>query len=434
MGQELVGGLGAAGHDDEVAVDRATVDDELANPALAALRLDRLRPPLSEVDHLRHRDARLAQHAGRGQATVVHREYGGALAGPDRPGVDEPADGAGEHDPDEVVTGEHERLLGDPRGHDHVVGPHLDEEVAAVDGHEAAFVDADRPCRRQHLDARVAGALSESARVGDPVGVGEQAAARLGALVHERDVAATLGRFDGCFEAGAAAADDEHLHVAVLDVEAICRGAGRIDRSEPGGAPQELLVQRPQPLRPDEHLVVEARRRERPADLVRDRHPVPIERADDVLALDDDALTERLGADADVGNAVHRHLAVRAVSGAAEQSSGPVVLEAAGEDAPPGRVQGRRDRVARVSLEALAVELEREALAPVDTLVWACREARHQVAETSSAAFGFGAGASGSQVRTTSFVRVSRSARNQASQPCRWNHHSVCTPAALSRK
>ena len=208
----------------------------------------------------------------------------------------------------------------------------------------------------------------------------------------------------------------------MLDVEAICRGAGRIDRSEPGGAPQELLVQRPQPLRPDEHLVVEARRRERPADLVRDRHPVPIERADDVLALDDDALAERLGADADVGIAVHRHLAVRAVPGAAEQPSGPVVLEAAGEDAPPGRVQGRRDRVAAISRRAV----DREALAPVDTLVWACREARSAGGDL-SAACGFGAGLR--EPGAHDLVRVGIALGEEPGLAAvRRNHHSAARP------
>ena len=36
--------------------------------------------------------------------------------------------------------------------------------------------------------------------------------------------------------------------------------------------------------------------------------------------------------------------------------------------------------------------------------------------------------------QSTSFVRVSRSARNQAPQPERWYHHSRCTPATLRRK
>jgi hypothetical protein len=38
------------------------------------------------------------------------------------------------------------------------------------------------------------------------------------------------------------------------------------------------------------------------------------------------------------------------------------------------------------------------------------------------------------RVKWTSFVRVSRSAMNQARQPERWNHHSRCTPATFVRK
>ena len=41
---------------------------------------------------------------------------------------------------------------------------------------------------------------------------------------------------------------------------------------------------------------------------------------------------------------------------------------------------------------------------------------------------------SGSAVHSTTLVRVSRSARNQARQPERWNHHSRWTPATLRRK
>ena len=42
--------------------------------------------------------------------------------------------------------------------------------------------------------------------------------------------------------------------------------------------------------------------------------------------------------------------------------------------------------------------------------------------------------APGSSVNMTSFVRVSRSAMNQAPQPERWYHHSRCTPATFARK
>ena len=40
----------------------------------------------------------------------------------------------------------------------------------------------------------------------------------------------------------------------------------------------------------------------------------------------------------------------------------------------------------------------------------------------------------GTSIESTSFVRVSRSAVNQASQPLRWHHHSRWTPAALRLK
>jgi hypothetical protein len=103
----------------------------------------------------------------------------------------------------------------------------------------------------------------------------------------------------------------------------------RIELAETGGAPEELLVQGPRGTWADERAVVEADRRERAADLVGERHEVEVERPADVLALDDGTIADRLGADADVRDAVDRHLAVRTVARAAQQSPRPVVLEGA---------------------------------------------------------------------------------------------------------
>src|SRR5207253_11404669 len=132
----------------------------------------------------------------------------------------------------------------------------------------------------------------------------------------------------------------------------------------------------------------------------------------------------RLDADAHVRDAVDLHHAVRALAGAAEEPARAVVLEAAREDAPARGEQGRADRVARVRLDRPALEGERHAPRAIDPLARLWRQP-HLVRA---------AAAAGSSVFSTSFVRVSRSARNQSSQPKRWYHHSRWTPATFRRK
>ena len=127
---------------------------------------------------------------------------------------------------------------------------------------------------------------------------------------------------------------------------------------EAGGVAQHLLVQRPQPPRADEGLVVEARRRERAADGVGHGHHVVLEAGGGVEVLDRHALAHRLGAGAHAGRAVDGHEAVGALPGAAQQAAPAVVLEAARERALAGGEQRRGDGVARERLDALAVEGE----------------------------------------------------------------------------
>ena len=142
----------------------------------------------------------------------------------------------------------------------------------------------------------------------------------------------------------------------------------RVELPEAGCAAQELLVQRPGLARPDEGAVVEADGRERTADLVRERHEVEVERPAHVLPLDDRTLADRLGADADVRNAVDGHLTVRAVAGAAEKSAWTVVLEGAREDTLACREGGGRDRVAFEAGDLPPGEGERHRLRAVDPL------------------------------------------------------------------
>ena len=132
------------------------------------------------------------------------------------------------------------------------------------------------------------------------------------------------GRRSSC----GAAADHEHLDVAVLDVIAPLSVAVFVDLAEPGDAAQELLVERPEPARSDHRPVVEPHRGERPADLVRDREQVVVEGPADVLRLHPHSSGERRHAGAHVRNAVDGQHAVRAGALAAEEPARAVVLEA----------------------------------------------------------------------------------------------------------
>ena len=253
-----------------------------------------------------------------------------ALARLDREVADEPAHAVGEHHADEVVPREDERLLGRARGDDDPLGAEAVEDGAGVDRDEPALPDPERARRREHLDARRA-ARSRSA----------------GVLVDEDDARARPSRPRARPRGRPAPPPTTSTRaLPVLGVVAARVPGVLIELPEAGGAPQELLVQRPRGARPDERAVVEADRRERAADLVGQRHEVEVERPADVLALDDGALADRLGADANVRHAVDGHLAVRAVARAAEEPARPVVLERAREDALSGR-ERRRARSCR---------------------------------------------------------------------------------------
>src|SRR4051812_18085290 len=105
------------------------------------------------------------------------------------------------------------------------------------------------------------------------------------------------------------------------------------------------------------------------------------------------ALSRRLAAGADPGRAVDRYERVRAPAADTELAAFAVVLEAPREDAPPLRIERRRDGVPRERLDGAPVERERDRARAVDALAGLRRKARHQA----------------SAVHSTSFVRVSRS-------------------------
>ena len=328
MCEKLVGRLRAAGHDDEIAVDRLAVDGDLANLPLAALRADRPRLLLPEVDELGDRDAGPAEVVDRGEATIVDGENDGAFARLQRPEVDEPPDCGREDDADEIVAREHQGLIRRARCADHVLGAESDEQVAVLDRDETALVDADRRRRSEDVDADVSRADDECTCLADRVRIREQIAPGLRPLVDESDVIAPSCRVDRRLEPSATAPDDEGVDVAMLDVETLSALGLRVERAKASGIPQELLVERPESLGPDERLVVETRWCERSTELVGHRHPVAVERTEDVLRLDDGTRRRGQRADTHVRDAVHRHQAVGAVAGAALEPARAVVLEA----------------------------------------------------------------------------------------------------------
>src|SRR5207245_1073800 len=135
------------------------------------------------------------------------------------------------------------------------------------------------------------------------------------------------------------------------------------------------------------------------------------------LRADDGAGARRFDARAHVRDAVDLHQAVRARAAAAEEPARPVVLEAAREHAAAAGEERGGDRVALVALDGLVVEEERERPAAVDPLAGLRLEPHTAGVSGTAGGVGSACGGDASSVLSTSFVRVSRSARNQTWQP-----------------
>ena len=381
--EQRVRGLAPARHHQEVAADLAAVELDRGEPATPPLGGDLPHAGLAQVDDLGHLGARALQVGKRVQATVVRRDHDGAVAGLQRPAADQPAHGLGEDDADEVVAREEQGLLHGACGHDDVLGAVAVEDEAAVDRDEAALEDSE--CGALHgLDA-----LERD---------------RVRPVVDQHRVLALGGRLAGGRQARVSAADHEHLGAPVLDVVAVRAAGVLVHLAEAGDVAEELLVERPRAARPDHRPVVEADRRERPADLVRDGEQVVVEGAPDVLGPDAGAFADGRHAGAHVRRAVDLHHAVGARAAAAQEAARAVVLEAAGEDALTLGEEGRGERVALEPAHARAVESEGHLAAAVDALSLLRLEPHLD---------------DGTSMESTSFVRVSRSAVNQASQPLR---------------
>ena len=251
MSKKRVRGLAPARSDEQVTGQLLAVDGDAREQPAAPFGGDLHDLRLAQVDHARDVDAGVRELRRRRATRVVGADHDGAASRLDRPVSDKPADGAGEHHADEVVAGKDERLL-DRAGGDHdPLGADPVQDVTCRDGDEIPLVDAERASGREQL-----------------VPGGREATA----LVHQQHVSA--GGLRGR-PAAASAADDERLDAAVLDVVApLARAA---DAAEAGEVPEHALVVRPKPTRPDHRAVVEADRRERPADAIDDGEQVAVE-------------------------------------------------------------------------------------------------------------------------------------------------------------
>src|SRR5712691_1426358 len=174
--------------------DMTSASQGTSRPSIATEPI-RPRRPRASIDHLGELHARALELPGHGKRTLVGSDHDGALARPQRPVIDEPADGAGQVDADEVVAGEQQRLLDGARGDDDALGTEAIENLAGVDRDESPLVDPDRARRREHLHAFHL---------------------RSAPFVDEHDVV-SLGRGPLCrSDTRAPAADHEHVRAPVL--------------------------------------------------------------------------------------------------------------------------------------------------------------------------------------------------------------------------
>jgi hypothetical protein len=248
VSEQRVRRLAPARHDEQVAVDLASVELHAGEAPGPALGRDLANALLAQVDDLHDRSAGLLQEGNRVESALVGGDDDRAVAGLERPAPDEPTDRFRQHDPDQVVPREDQRLLDRARG-DHDVGrPEAQEQGARIHRDEAALEDAERGPRDD---------LESLAGVG---------AGRVGL---DGDDLTSCGRVPPCCLATRGpGADHEHIRAAMLDVVALLATAVLVDLSEPGDAAEEPLVERPETPRADHRPVVEADRGEEPADLV----------------------------------------------------------------------------------------------------------------------------------------------------------------------
>ena len=220
----------------------------------------------------------------RGITLGVRGEHHRTLTGPDGPEVDETADGRREQHAGLVVACEHVRALDQPgRGHER---PRADLDqplehgrpplrLALHDGEPVVVIASGHDAVRDDLEVLVRpDCLLQFGERGEfaPTAVA-QVAAEAVLLLDEEHPRPGLGGGDRGRHPGWSATGHADVDVGIALVETV---GGRVagHPSAGGEAAEHLLVGRPQPLRPDERLVVEAGAQEPSDELVGCLHVV----------------------------------------------------------------------------------------------------------------------------------------------------------------
>ena len=189
----------------------------------------------------------------------------------------------------------------------------------------------------------------------------DELAADLGMVVDEENLAPRARGGVGRGESRRSRADDEEI-AAGVDLRVVGRRAiAGVDPAEAGHGADRALEGLP--ARPEESLVVEARRQER-REPVEERGAIGRRGRRRIDRAHGEVVLERLGGGAQIRRrrAVARHVddRVRLLGPRAPDSARAVILEAAADDADAVGEQRRGDAVAREAGVGLAVEGEGE--------------------------------------------------------------------------
>ena len=329
--------------------------------------------------HELHRYPRGVQIGRGGVARLVGAEDHGPAPRAHRPQVQEAARSLRQHHARTVVAGEHVGALDEARRHDEHLGTRLGEPFgpaapAALDDAEPVVLPAaGHGGVGEDLHARGA---RRAGQFGGERPVAAASPAEVPAermlVLHEQHARPGLGRRRGRGEARRPPAghDDIGVGVALLVAQGL---AVRVDHAAGREAGQHLLVGGPQPPRPHERLVVEARAEGAPAE-AGERLGVESQRRPGVLGRNHHARFEQPVAAPHVRLVAHLHQGVGVPVVGGQHAAWPVVLHAAGEHPAPGGRQRRDDRVARVARHAAPVPGEGERAIAVDHLARPCRQ------------------------------------------------------------
>ena len=284
--------------------------------------------------------------------------------------------------------------------------------VEPENGGAAHHRDAGRPVNsRGHLPGKFVTLLPGVARDrvhGLPAET--QVAAQFGLVIDYRHRNAALGRGQCGRNTGGTSANDGYVHVFVAMAVAFLVLRRDVDSAQATDTSDDVPRQQPEGLGAVQGLVVEAYRHQ-PMEPVEHRKQVQPQGGPSVLVLDLHSRFDWAGTGTDVGLAVHVHQAVGAIAGAAQQTPGTVVLEAAAEFVSAGGGQGRGYGVALEAPDLMAVKFELDRNSAVEDLSRLGIQADRD---------GLGHGgqpAPGQKVSRTSLVVVSRLAKNHRRQP-----------------